>query len=553
MKKEPEVFISYSSIEYKSAAALREVLEENDISCWMAPQSIPAGSDYTRAIPQGIKGAKVFLLVLSDNAQQSKWVTAEVESAFENRKIIIPYAIENCDLNDEFGFMIAKTDRIDGYRRRNSSLEQLIRTINNALGRSESEKQKLLRIQRRKRLRIILSVTAVLLVIAAVIGGFLLGNKSRRDKKISGTDTNDSGESVGQISWKYDKKAKELTISGSGRMQDYDYSNPAPWDTVCEQEDHGVIDIVVEDGITQIGNYAFSGLFAASISLPDTVTRLGDSSLAFNYLEDLTLPESLEVIEEQALQGTRITEIDIPDSVTAIGDNCFEGCGDLQTVELPVSLTKLGNDLFEDCDDLESVILPEENDSFVMEDDVIFSADKKELRYYLAKEESYTVPDSVESIGGYAFSNTDIKAVTLPQGLDAIESYAFAYCRELTDVNLPDTVTELGENAFSSCEKLAEIDIPPHVTEIPSAAFMGTAIREAVVPDGVTKLGGNAFSDCDHLTEITIPASVTEIDDIFYMDNNPDTVIRCEKGSEAEMYAINGNSEGITYRTEYID
>ena len=60
-----KVFISYSSKEYDEAYAIKQVLETNGISCWMAPQSIPSGSDYSHEIPRAIKSCEVFLLILS--------------------------------------------------------------------------------------------------------------------------------------------------------------------------------------------------------------------------------------------------------------------------------------------------------------------------------------------------------------------------------------------------------------------------------------------------------------------------------------------------------
>ena len=60
-----KVFISYSSIEYNKVMEISNVLEKNGINCWMAPQSIPAGSDYGAEIPKAINTCDAFLLVLS--------------------------------------------------------------------------------------------------------------------------------------------------------------------------------------------------------------------------------------------------------------------------------------------------------------------------------------------------------------------------------------------------------------------------------------------------------------------------------------------------------
>ena len=67
-----QVFISYSSKDYSQALSVRNVLEQNGITCWMAPESIPGGSNYTKEIPIAIRECQAFVLMLSANAQNPK-------------------------------------------------------------------------------------------------------------------------------------------------------------------------------------------------------------------------------------------------------------------------------------------------------------------------------------------------------------------------------------------------------------------------------------------------------------------------------------------------
>jgi hypothetical protein len=101
-----EVFISYSTRDREVACAIRSWLRENGISCWMAPESIPTGSNYTREIPAAIRGCKVFLLLLSENSQQSPWVLRELDSAVNNNKYILPYLLDDKPMVDEFQFLL---------------------------------------------------------------------------------------------------------------------------------------------------------------------------------------------------------------------------------------------------------------------------------------------------------------------------------------------------------------------------------------------------------------------------------------------------------------
>ena len=98
------VFISYKAEEIAEATWVRSVLETNGISCWMAPACIPGGSSYASEIPQAIRGCSVFVLILSQKAQDSKWVSREVDLAINEGKTILPFMLENCPLKDEFNF-----------------------------------------------------------------------------------------------------------------------------------------------------------------------------------------------------------------------------------------------------------------------------------------------------------------------------------------------------------------------------------------------------------------------------------------------------------------
>ena len=137
-----EVFISYSTVDLASAETVRNVLESNGLSCWMAPRDIPGGSNYTREIPIAIRNCKVFVLILSKNAQGSQWVLKELDSAVNCGKVILPFMLEDCILNDEFNFLLTGAQRYAAYQKKAEAMETLISRIHGILDvspRSESE------------------------------------------------------------------------------------------------------------------------------------------------------------------------------------------------------------------------------------------------------------------------------------------------------------------------------------------------------------------------------------------------------------------------------
>ena len=123
--KDSFVFISYSTKETTVAEQPRQILEANKIPCWMAPQSIPAGSDYGSEIPKAIDKCKALVLLLSKASQTSPWVPKEVGLAIGKGKIIVPFQIDNSVISDSFDFYLTNSQRISAYNRMSDAYKEL--------------------------------------------------------------------------------------------------------------------------------------------------------------------------------------------------------------------------------------------------------------------------------------------------------------------------------------------------------------------------------------------------------------------------------------------
>lgn len=106
-------FISYSSDDAKIASKLKNILNNNQINTWIAPDDIPVGSKYAKVINNAIKNCSCFVLLLSNKSQNSTWVEKELERAIHYEKPIIPIKLEDVTLNDEFEFYISTDQIID--------------------------------------------------------------------------------------------------------------------------------------------------------------------------------------------------------------------------------------------------------------------------------------------------------------------------------------------------------------------------------------------------------------------------------------------------------
>ena len=126
---------------------------------------------------------------------------------------------------------------------------------------------------------------------------------------------------------------------------------------------------------------------------------------------------------------------------------------------------------------------------------------------------------SVTKIGSYAFQNSAVTSVSMPECITSIGTVAFYGCKNLESVTLPESLTTVGNYAFNDCRLLKAIKIPSVVTTIPDRCFSGCSSLESVtIPEGVTDIGGAAFSGCN-LKALTLPESLEAIGSSAFYGN----------------------------------
>ena len=253
--------------------------------------------------------------------------------------------------------------------------------------------------------------------------------------------------------------------------------------------------VVIPDSVTNIGKRAFANCSSLTeVVIPNSVTNIGKG--AFHKCESLTevvISNSVTSIGDRTFCGcSSLTEVVIPDSVTNIGKGAFAICSSLTEVVIPNSVTSIGGFAFHKCESLTEVVIPGSvvcingnpfkdwngkleclSPSFVYEDNILFNKDKSRIiSFRNQKLTSYVIPNSVTSIGEFAFSRCEsLTEIVLPDSVTSIGDHAFSRCRSLTEVVIPDSVTSIGDGAFSSCESLHSVVIPDSVTSIGDWAF----------------------------------------------------------------------------------
>ena len=338
---------------------------------------------------------------------------------------------------------------------------------------------------------------------------------------------NVSGSCGENVTYTFDASKLLVTISGTGPMTDYSPESHSPFSDYA-----GTIYVVIEDGVTSIGDYAFYGRDLRSLEIADSVVRIGDYAAGNCDLYRINIPKSVTYIGEHVFDvcpELAIITVDadnsvydsrnncnaiietatntlicgcqntiIPDSVTGIGAYAFCGSG-LTDIAIPDSVTSIGNSAFERCYDLTSIDI---------------SNGVTSIGAYAFDHTGFTnitIPDSVTGIGAYAFCGSKLTDIAIPDSVTSISDGAFEFCRSLANVTIPDSVTDIGENAFKNCYALTSIEIPDSVTSIGAYAFCGSKLTDIAIPDSVTSIGDSAFEQCESLTDVTLSDNITNI------------------------------------------
>ena len=277
------------------------------------------------------------------------------------------------------------------------------------------------------------------------------------------------------VTWKVDTEYQSLVINGTGPMQDYSPTSPAPWASYNSYYDRAAFNT----DVTNVGEYAF-----------------------YNC--------------------QNITSVFISSAILSIGRNAFDGCTALRYVNIPSSITSIGEEAFQNCDALQAIYaswttagdlptwtnMTNKNHSTIKlyipcETASIYEAASGWNNYANMFETpvvdrktcgpnaTYVLScDSVLTISGtgsmynsaYVGDNLSIKHVIIEDGITGIGNYIFTYFTNLVSVSIPSSVTSIGYSAFRGCPALTSVTIPSSVTSI----------------------GQYAFRDCNNLTDIYV-------------------------------------------------
>lgn len=210
--------------------------------------------------------------------------------------------------------------------------------------------------------------------------------------------------------WTFYQSSGELIITGSGSMTDYPSADALPW----EKYTAGIRKIIVSDGITSIGSYAFCGCSNAGY-------------------------------------------VQFPTEMVSIGSHAFENCESLTSINIPWGIAEIADYTFSGCSSLQHA-------SFSDKAQVSVSGSGEALPKLLA-------------LGDYAFFGcSSLQSAPIPESVSELGSHVFDGCSHLGEVSVPEGMTSIGESAFANCEGLAIVTFPDGDYGIGSGAFDGDVL-----------------------------------------------------------------------------
>lgn len=306
--------------------------------------------------------------------------------------------------------------------------------------------------------------------------------------------------------------AYTLHIEGTGAIKSFE-SGKQPWKDYNTQ----ISRIVIENGITSLGDWNFQGSDATAISIPASVTEISQYAMdamselkeiqidsenpsyklstdgvlfsaddktlmkfpAKSDLTEYTVPITVETLNAQAFSYTELESLTLPEALKNIGDYCFAYAQNLKQLTIPDSVTEMGTYTI-----------------------AYSSIEKVVLGDGITK-----VPDAF-AYGDFptGSDNTALKEVTFGDNVKTIGQSAFYHASGLTSVEFPDSLETIEKFAFRGCSALEGVVFPSKIETIGDSAFQDTALTKVEIGE-ISTLGGNVFSNCMSLEEIHIEGS----------------------------------------------
>ena len=302
-----------------------------------------------------------------------------------------------------------------------------------------------------------------------------------------------------------------LIVYGTGAIPDYSDSalNKPSYFKYSRQ----VTDIIIEEGITGIGTYAFDKMYATGVSFPESLTTIKTFAFRNNTFSTLTIPKNCNQISASAFKYCKIKNLIFEEGVEKVLLDSFYNDGNdvVSELNLPSTLKEF---LFRNNPSFSSGTIKKvnikNNDIYYTKDDILYkklSDGTSELVLYPeAKNDitEYTVPDNVSAISANAVINNIFEKITVGDNVKSIGENFGGNCFSLKEAVLPQKVTINTFGLFKNCSSLRKFNLPENINvRFPYVSdYVYNSLEEINLPDGITGLDPNVFSNMPNLKKL---------------------------------------------------
>ena len=315
------------------------------------------------------------------------------------------------------------------------------------------------------------------------------------------------------LTWTLNSEDSTLVINGRGDMSGIRFASESFRDVIKY--------VVFPEGLTSISECAF-----------------GETWNTCKNLQSVNLPDSVVSIGKKAfLRCSGIRDVRCGKGLKNIGDSAFFSCESMKHLELNDSLESIGIAAFYLDTALQGVIVFPENLKYLGSNafgvlsqqarnlTAIWKARHcQHLRYSagawgppLDNFSKIVFGEHVECVPDYLCYSTYCDTFILPESVDSIGEYAFSFDKNLKHIEMPSSISYIGERAFSYCDHLTSLRIPEGISVIPKGfATECHALSELTLPSTLDSIMGSTFNYCTSLTHITLPAGMRFIGDFAF-------------------------------------
>lgn len=377
------------------------------------------------------------------------------------------------------------------------------------------------------------------------------------------------------LSWVIDTETKKLTISkvdgkSSGAMPNYNNTYTGdPW----ESYNSHIKELVINEGVTSIGNYAFGKLSLEKVTLPESLTSIGQYAFSTcTSLTEINIPGSVENVRDSLFNKcTGLKKVTLNEGTTKLTARAFAGCTALTEIIIPASVGEIGSNItspFNGCTNLKTITIlnpnanlypatVEGNESTALPKDtkILYTGNGSVKNYAIDNnynhglldsttpepEEptpdepdtsnkcgdnlTWSLKDGVLTISGsgamteYAAhadvpwydDRANITKIIFEGNVTTIGNNAFRGLA-ITEVSLPSTIYAIGKHSFREYASLTEITIPGKVAALNDSVFLGcTNLKHVTLEEGIASLTARVFANCTSLEHVVLPSTLVTL------------------------------------------